>query len=295
MNGHRDIEPAGDSLPVIRGLGVAYVLSLLVAGLLVVTSIAGLIFGRQGLYNPDPKTLPTFLGQDGITLAFGLPLLLGAVWATRRDSLRGLLLWQAALFYVAYSYSYYVLNPEFNVLYLAYIAIVSMSVYGFVYLLVSTDAEAVRARFSAGTPVRVVGGFLMAIPLLLSAAWVAMVISHLASGAVPNRVNQVVWAMDLVVAFPALFWGGVWIWRRQALGYLVAAVLLVKGGSVGLTLVVNTYLATLWGLAPDPMVPVYAVGGVLGLGLAFVYLRHVDPAGEAGSNSARSQEEAAYA
>jgi len=48
-----------------------------------------------------------------------------------------------------------VLSPEFNVLYLAYIAIVAMSLYGCLYLLISTDAQAVAARFSARTPVRV--------------------------------------------------------------------------------------------------------------------------------------------
>src|SRR5207248_10968940 len=92
--------------------------------------IAGLLFGARGFYNPDPTTLPTFLGQDGITLVVILPLLLWSARAARRGSLHGLLLWTAALFYVAYSYAYYVLSPEFNVLYLAYIAIVAMSLYG---------------------------------------------------------------------------------------------------------------------------------------------------------------------
>jgi hypothetical protein len=69
-----------------------------------------------------------------------VPLLLWSVWAARRGSLRGLLLWTAALFYLAYSYSYayYVLSPESNVLCLAYIAIAAMSLYGCLYLLIST-------------------------------------------------------------------------------------------------------------------------------------------------------------
>jgi hypothetical protein len=88
------------------------VLSLLTASLLVVTSVAGLLLGRRGLYTPDPRTLPAFLGQDALTLAVGLPLLLASVWLARRGSLRGLLLWPGVLFYVAYSYAYHVLSPE---------------------------------------------------------------------------------------------------------------------------------------------------------------------------------------
>jgi hypothetical protein len=68
-----------------------------------------------------------------------LPLLLWSVLAARRGSLRGLLLWAAALFYVAYSYAHYALNPEFNALYPAYIAIVAMSLYGCLYLLLGLD------------------------------------------------------------------------------------------------------------------------------------------------------------
>jgi hypothetical protein len=125
---------------VRQGVGPVATTSLAIAALLAITAVAGLLFGARGLYRPDPATLPTFLGQDGVTLVVVLPLLLWSAWAARRGSLRGLLLWTAALFYLAYSYAYYVLSPEFNVLYLAYIAIVAMSLYGCLYLLINTDA-----------------------------------------------------------------------------------------------------------------------------------------------------------
>ncbi|MDQ3810579.1 MAG: hypothetical protein M3336_09835 [Chloroflexota bacterium] len=266
------------NLPVRYDLRLIAATSSLTAVLLAVTAVAGLLFGARGLYRRDPATLPTFIGQDAVTLLAVLPLLVWSMRATRRGSLRGLLLWTAALFYVAYSYAYHALDPQFNVLYLAYILIVAASLYGCLYLLLSTDADAVAAAFAAGAPARAAGAFLMALPLGLGLAWVAMIISHLATGATPSRVNQVVWPMDLIVAFPAMFWGGLWLWRRQPLGYLVAAVLLIKGGLLGITLVVNTWLAsTFWGVAADPAVPVYALGGAGGLVLAARYLGHLRP------------------
>jgi hypothetical protein len=120
------------------------------------------VFGQRGLYVSDPATMPAFLGQDALSLIVGLPLLLGSITLARRGSLSGLLLWMGALFYNAYSYAFYPLSPEFNALYLAYIAIVSASLYGLVYLLMSVNAEAIKSRFSARTPVRLVGGFMMA-------------------------------------------------------------------------------------------------------------------------------------
>jgi hypothetical protein len=261
------------SLPITRDPGFACVLSVLIAALLLVTSLAGLVFGRQGLYTPDPGTLPAFLGQDALSLVVGVPLLLGSVVLARRGSLRALLLWLGALFYVAYSYAYYLLNPEFNALYLAYVAIVSMSLYGLLYLLLTVDAEAVKSRLEAQTPVRPIGGFMMVMALVLAAKWITTIVVALSSGVTPPHKELVVWPLDLVVALPALFWGGVWLWRREALGYVVAGLLLVKAAAVGATLVIDSWLVTFWGEPLDPMLPVYALIGVGGLMLTVLYLR----------------------
>jgi len=271
---------AADLLPMRYGLRLVTTTSVLTGVLLAITAVSGLVFGTRGLYRSDPATLPTFLGQDAITLLAVLPLLLGSIWAARRGSLRGLLLWSAGLFYVAYSYAYYVLDPEFNWLYVAYIAIVAMSMYGCLYLLLSIDAKCVADRFGPRTPVRAPAGFLMLLSIGLAVAWIALILADLSTGQTPSRVEQVVWPMDLIVAFPAMFWAGLWLWRRQPLGYVVAAILLVKAGLLGITLVVNTWIATtFWDAAADPMLPVYALGGCVGLALAWWYLRHVRAAG----------------
>ena len=163
--GHINIREARrNHLPANRSLTLAYTLSGVAAILLFVTSVAGLVFGQRGFYRPDPATMPALLGQDALSLIVGLPLLLGSMILARRGSLGGLLLWMGALFYNAYSYAFYPLSPEFNALYLAYIAIVSASLYGLVYLLMSVNAEAIKSRFSARTPVRLIGGFMMAMP-----------------------------------------------------------------------------------------------------------------------------------
>jgi hypothetical protein len=286
MAGRNDAAARGAwPLPVIRSLTLPRVLSLLVAALLIVTSVAGLGYGQQGLYTPDPATLPTFLGQDLMTLVAGLPLLLGSVWAARRGSVGGLLLWVGTLFYLAYSYAYYVLNPEFNALYLAYIAIVSASGYGLLALLLSIDAEAVKARFTARTPVRLIGGFLAVMGALFAVKWMGSIVSALGAGATPTHVELTVWPMDLVIALPATFWGGVWLWRRQAWGYVAAGLLLQKMALLGFTLVLNTWLVTLWGRPPDPMVPLYATVGLGGLAGVVFYLRGLAPDGASHSAS----------
>lgn len=103
-------------LPIERDLTLAYRLSLAVAALMVVASVAGLVLGSTGgLYGADPKLalgvteaeagllLPGLLGQDAFNLVVGVPLLLGSMWLARRGSLAGLLLWPGVLFFALYN------------------------------------------------------------------------------------------------------------------------------------------------------------------------------------------------
>jgi hypothetical protein len=116
-------------LPVIRELTIAYVVSLLVIACLVVSSAAGLLFGRRGLYDLNLTTLASFLTQDVLSLLAAAPLLLGSMWTARRGSVGGPLVWMGTLFYVAYASSYALFGNRLSPLFLLYAAIVSMSLY----------------------------------------------------------------------------------------------------------------------------------------------------------------------
>src|SRR5262245_43126834 len=97
-----------------RDLTFAYRISIVVAVVMTVASIAGLLYGTRIYPGIEAKLLPLFVGQDALNLVVGLPLLLGAMWLARRGALIGLLLWPGALFYVLYDYGYYVLGAPFN-------------------------------------------------------------------------------------------------------------------------------------------------------------------------------------
>jgi hypothetical protein len=266
-----------ERLPVMRPLTFPFVLSSIVAALLLISSIAGLLFGQRGLYQPNPATLPSFLTQDVITLVVAVPLLLTSQWLVRRGSVRGLLVWMGTLFYLAYAYSFAVLGSWLPPLFLVYVAIVSMSAYSLIFVLVSTDAEAVRARFSAHTPVRWAGGFLMLMSLLLATMWVAMIVGDILSGTEPKSTVFVIWPLDLVIALPALFWGGMWLWRRQPLGYVVGGIVLMKAAAEGLALVAQTVVTLIMSGIGDDILPAYAIIGVGGLVLLVLYLRGLGP------------------
>src|SRR5688500_803745 len=216
---------------VTRDLTLAYVVSLVVAVVMTIASVAALVDWNRIYPDAESTLLPLFVGQDALNLIVGLPILLGSMWLSRRGSLVGLLLWPGALFYVLYDYGYYVLGAPHTVLFIPYIALMTLSAYAMIGIVVSIDAVAVRDQISAGTPARLIGGFLVGLALLFTALWSALSLSASLSGAPFDMVPRVVTTLDLTVQLPALFVGGMLLLRRHALGYVVAAGLLLQASA----------------------------------------------------------------
>lgn len=251
-------------------LKLAYAASMLVAIVMTIVSVAGLIDLDRVYPGIETKMLPLFVGQDALNIVVGLPILLGSMWLARRGSLIGLLLWPGALFYVAYDYGYYVLGAPYTVFFLPYIGLVTLSMYAAVAVVIGIDAAAIRERVSGALPVRLVGGFLAGIALLFTTLWTALNLSA-ATGSTPvDPILRVVTIMDLSLQLPALLLGGVLLWRRAPIAYVVSAGLLLQAaaylaGLSAITLLQEALIGT--PLDPIAVFPGFLVGAV---GLIFV-------------------------
>ena len=229
-------------LPIRRDLALAQRLSFVVAVLMTVVSAAGLVLGPAGLYGATNLALgvteaeaglllPGFLGQDAFNLVVALPLLLGTMWLARRGSLAGLLLWPGALFYVLYWYLLYLIGAQFSELFLLYVPIVTLSAYAIIALIASIDGEAVKQRLGSTVPARALGGTLVALALLtLAQDGSGAFITALSANAPGDPAARHVWIADLALQAPAVLVGGVLLWRREALGYVTGAGLLLQYG-----------------------------------------------------------------
>jgi hypothetical protein len=269
-------------MPVKNRLTSAYLLSGMLVILLFVASIAGLLYGGRGFYASYPASLAGLVGQDGVTLVVGIPLLVASMWLTARGSTSGLLLWAGTSFYFAYSYYFYVIGG-FNALFLVYIATVSTSLYGLLSLLFAIDAEALKARFGAGAPTRLVGGFFIGISLLFVLMWGGMSISSAVAGTRPDEVLRSVVIIDCTVLLPLLFFGGLKLWRREPWGYVLGGLLLTKLAATGFTLAFTTALGAWWAGAIDGfdafLFVLFALMMAGALLLIFPYMRGIEGGG----------------
>jgi hypothetical protein len=271
--------PARRPLPLTRDLSLAFRLTHAVATLTVATAIAGLVYGPRGWwYDPNPATLPAFLGQDAMMLCCGVPLLVVSAWLASRGSLRGALCWMGAFFYIAYSYYFHVIGGRFGIYFPAQIALVSMGTFGALSVLFALDLPRLAARF-ARLPRRTISAYFIVTALAFAGLWLSIVDQHLRAGTPLDPVERAVIAVDGVVLLPLLFFAGRALLRRDPLGFALAGLLLVKATATFLTLLVSTAFAARWGHPVDPVqTGAYAVGFVTALGLLVWYLRAIAPA-----------------
>jgi hypothetical protein len=230
-------------LPVGRGLAMAYRLSVAVAALVGGVSAAGLVLGPTVVYGSDAAIaagiatstagilVPGFFAHDLFNLAVALPLLLATLWAARRGSTVGLLVWPGTLFYVLYTYTQYLLGAPFGPLFLAHSLLVVLSAYATIALLASIDGNGMRRRLAGAVPARTAGGILVALALLtIGQDAGGALATAVAGGGAVEPLARSVWTADLAVEVPAVLAGGVLLWQRRPLGYAVGAGLLLQFG-----------------------------------------------------------------
>jgi len=244
------------SLPIRRNLTLAYALSLVIALLMTAASVAGFLY-RTVIY-PTDELLQWFMPNDVVNLLIGAPILLGSMWLARRGQLIGLLFWPGALFYVLYNYIAYVFGMPFNVVFLLYLTLVTLSVYTIIGLVASIDGTAVQQRLAGVVPERAAGGVLAGLGILFSLRVIGAIVGALVNQTSVATTELSVLVSDFVTS-PAWVIGGVLLWRREALGYVTGMGLLFQSSMLFIGLISFMLLQPLLTAAPFILADVVVV------------------------------------
>ncbi|MBX3083417.1 MAG: hypothetical protein KF716_17420 [Anaerolineae bacterium] len=203
----------------------------------------------HGLYYWDTvSTVAQMQGNDVITLAVGLPLLVISTWLAFRGSLRGRLLLTGTLGFFLYTYMSMSMLTAYNALFLIYVALFGLSLYAFVLSMMSFDLTDLPRHFSSRLPRGWIAGLLFLIGAFLLMAWLGRIMPTLFQNQMPaleNTTTLVIQAMDLVLIVPLAVIAGVLLLRRSAWGYLLASVFVMKAITMGLavsTMAINQSL-----------------------------------------------------
>lgn len=195
----------------------------------------------RGLYFYDTvSSAAQMQANDLIALLLGLPLLAVSFWLARktadpRRSLQGGLLLAGTIGFFLYTYMSMCFNTAFNALFLVYVVLFSLSLYGFILALLSIDLRSLPARFTSRLPRGWIAGLLIAAGVFLLLAWTGRVSGALLNppAALENGTSMVIQAMDLGLIVPLAFLAGILLLRRNAWGYLLSSVAVLKMLTMG--------------------------------------------------------------
>ena len=147
----------------------------------------------HGLYTYDTvNSSSQEIGQDVVTLILGIPLLIAGIVLTRKGSLRGRLLLTGALGYFLYTYGAMSFLTAFNPFYLIYVALFSLSLFGFILALSGLDPVFVAAHISDKFPRRAIASYFIIVAAFLSLAWLGLVVPPMFNGQPPAGLESAI-------------------------------------------------------------------------------------------------------
>jgi len=262
------VTPPSDRLPVTGDLTLICGVSLAVALTMAVASVAGL--ACPGHLYPTVELRRSFMPNDVVHLTIGLPSLLGAMWLSRRGQLLGLLLWPGTLLYVVYNAIAYALALPLNLGLLLWFLLLTSSAYAIIALVAAIDGQAVKQKLKDTVPERMAGAVLVilgermagAVLVILGAAFFLRVIGVMVQALIGSTAlvdgDLAVLASDLLTA-PAWVIGGIFLWRREPLGYAAGTALLFLISTLFVGLIVFMLVQPLLTYAPFRLVDVLVI------------------------------------
>ena len=145
----------------------------------------------HGLYRFDTvNSSSQEVGQDIVTLIIGLPLLLTGIVLSRKGSLRGRLLLTGALGYFLYTYASMSFLTAFNSLFLVYVALFSLSLFGFILALAGLKPDEVLSHVSDRFPRRTIATYFIVLAAFLALAWLGLVFPPMLKGTPPAGLES---------------------------------------------------------------------------------------------------------
>ncbi len=237
--------------------------SVLIAILAAFVSFGGLFMDK--LYHDNDLVVAAWQGNDIVTLFLVVPVMLLSLAFLKKSPVMARLFWMGCLWYMIYNYMFYMFGAAFNVFFLLYIAIFTLSSYTFIFALIQTNAIAISKSFLDRTPVKWISGFMIFFAGLLCTLWMVMSLSFVFTGIVPQSILQtdhptgVVFAVDLSLLTPSLFFSAVLLWKKRPWGYVLSAIVLVKATAYGLVLLIMSVVTFIKQGLVDPFIVLWSI------------------------------------
>jgi hypothetical protein len=244
----------------------AFVLSVIIIFLAIIAAAGGLFI--PNLYADSDIIKRAWYGSDMTTLFLVIPLLIVSLSFVIRGSLRAQLIWIGLVGYMLYNYAFYLFGATFNKFFLVYVALFAVSLYALIIALSNLPLQNIQEHFDKKTPVKTLSIFMIVIALPLAIFELSQALTAIFSGTSP-AVPPLIFALDLSFVIPNMILAAVLLWKHRRWGYILTAMMMVKGFTYGINLIISAASVADFSLSGDwdALTPFYlfiAVGSLLG-------------------------------
>ena len=215
-----------NTLPLKQQTGKYFWATLALTVLVLLTCVFSII-NPEAIYTTSKLNQAYYPSDLGI-LFLGIPFLLIALWQVFSGKFIGLIIWLSALFFILYSYALYLFGTPFGFSFWIYLAIVGLSLYLLVRVLMCIDYEKASTNYVEKTPVKLASIILIALGALIFFRVVGLVSTTIMNGGTIHQVDIALWITDFVIAAPALIIVGFQLWRKRAFALITAPALYLQ-------------------------------------------------------------------
>lgn len=240
----------------------------LAGALSLVAAVTGLF--DLSIYDPvvAPNMMPGTVSQDLVSLAVGAAIMVLSYLLYRRDGVLWLI-WLGGIAYLAYAYAIYAFEAVMTPLFLLYVACFGSAIWGAITFFTRLDVGALSVSHP---PRRLTAALFGLLVLMFLFLWLSILVPASLNGT--RQEGNTIFVLDLAFVLPLLVVAGGLLMAARPLGDLLAIPLLIKASSLGVSVLLGTLIAPLFGFpAPVPEIVTYAILGLVPLALIPAWLR----------------------
>jgi hypothetical protein len=183
-----------------------------------------------------------------------------------------------------YTFVIYTFAVHHNLLFLIYVAALACSLWALIGGMVTMNCRDTMNQFVGRTHVKVVSSVLIVQALIFYLLWLSDEILAALAGGMPQNLEDTglltnpVNVLDLAILLPAIMLSGIWLWRKQVIGYVLVAPILVNMVFQGLGIAAIMVFSQAAGLPGSlPVATIFLALSAANLALLVWYMRGMKP------------------
>jgi len=260
---------------MVRNLGANKILWLLTALLSLAAALVGVI--NTDIYSKvvTNDIMPGVFGQDLMTIAASVIILLLVFWMKEGDSKKQIVL-LGILGYLFYAYGIYVIERVYNLLYYLYLVVFALSFWSIAYGVARIRPDILQKARVNGKIRHVSAWFSLLVAVIFNILWIVQLLPLLQAG---NKIENLysVYILDLCFIMPAFVIIGIMALRKAGLGLVLIPAMFILGFTLIFSLAVAESVKPLFDLniTAGGLIPSLVLS-ILFLVLAFLHLRKLE-------------------